>query len=515
MTQNLETDKNNICTINSSEMWLELPWKSLSKETSRLQRRIYKASRNKGIAKTLELQKLLLHSYSARMIAIRQVTQLNEGKKTAGIDGKLVLTNAERFKLEKILHKQTKRWQHKGLREVPIPKPDGKVRVLKIPTIADRAWQCLIKLALEPAHEAWFHERSYGFRPGRSTHDAQKILFLQLKSTSNGKDKKVIELDIEKCFDRINHQTMLDKAIAPQWVKDRLRQCLQAGVSPDYPDQGTPQGGVISPLLANIALNGIEDIHTSVRYADDMVFILKPEDDAEQIQKQIENFLYERGMNISQKKTKVTTTQTGFDFLGWHFRVLLNGKFLSMPSKDSYRDIKNKIKAVVNNSTYGADEKSKLLGPIVRGWKNYHKHCNMSKHTLWHTNHKTWKKFINQPSINRYKANNLIKVAFPSISYSANRFINVKGNKSPFDGDLVYWSKRNSKYYNGPTVKTLKRNNYRCHLCNHYLHDEEKIELHHVDGNHNNWKPKNLQVLHQTCHDIMHHSRKNKIMKCK
>jgi retron-type reverse transcriptase len=195
MTQNLQTDKNNICIINSSEMWLELPWNSLSKETSRLQRQIYKASRNKGKAKTLELQKLLLHSHSARMIAIRQVTQLNNGKKTAGIDGKLVLTNAERFKLEKMLHKQTKRWQHQDLREVPIPKSDGKVRMLKIPTIADRAWQCLVKLALEPAHEAWFHERSYGFRPGRSTHDAQKFLLNQLRSTSNGKDKKVIELE--------------------------------------------------------------------------------------------------------------------------------------------------------------------------------------------------------------------------------------------------------------------------------------------------------------------------------
>jgi retron-type reverse transcriptase len=300
---------------------------------------------------------------------------------------------------------------------------------------------------------------------------------------------------------------MLDKAIAPQWVKSRLRQCLQAGISPEFPDQGTPQGGVISPLLANIALNGIEAIHTSVRYADDMIFILKSQDDEKAILKSIETFLFERGMNISQKKTKVTATQTGFDFLGWHFRVLLNGKFLSTPSKDNYRDIKNKIKSVVNNSTHGAEEKSKLLGPIVGVWRNYHKHCNMSKHTLWHTNHKTWKKFINQPSINRYKANNLIKAAFPSISCSVNKFINVKGNKSPFDGDLVYWSKRNSKYYNGPTVKTLKRNNYRCHLCNHYLHDEEKIELHHVDGNHNNCKPKNLQVLHQSCHDIIHHSK--------
>jgi RNA-directed DNA polymerase len=507
MTQKLQKRTESVTNnVNSSEMWLKLPWKNVSKETSRLQRRIYKASRNKDLAKTLDLQKLLLHSYSARMVAIRQVTQLNDGKKTAGIDDKLALTNSERIQLERKLFQQFKRWQHQGLREVPIPKTNGKVRILKIPTIADRAWQCLIKLALEPAHEAWFHERSYGFRPGRGTHDAQKLLFLQLKSNSNGKEKRVIELDIEKCFDRINHQTMLNEVIAPKWVKDRLRQCLNAGVNPNFPDQGTPQGGVISPLLANIALNGIEKIHTSVRYADDMVFILKPQDDAEHIQTQIEHFLSKRGMNTSQEKTKVSATQTGFDFLGWHFKVLRNGKFLCTPSKDNYRNVKKKIKAVVNNSTYGTETKSKLLGPIVRGWRNYHKHCDMNKHDLWHTNHSTFKKFIKQPSIDRVKANNLIKEAFPSISYSVNRFINVKGNKSPFDGDIIYWAKRNSKYYDGPTAKALKASNYKCQHCNHYLYNEEKIELHHVDGNHQNWQTKNLQVLHQSCHDLVHHS---------
>ena len=495
-----------ICTVNSSEMWLELPWKSFSKETFRLQRRIYKASRNEDRAKILDLQKLLLHSYSARMIAIRQVTQLNEGKKTAGMDGKTALTNTERFQLERLLHQQIKRWQHQDLREVSIPKANGKVRLLKIPTIADRAWQCLIKLALEPAHEAWFHERSYGFRPGRSTHDAQKFLFMHLNSQANGKDKRVIELDIEKCFDRIKHQTILDKIIAPQWVKTRLRQCLHAGVHPDYPDQGTPQGGVISPLLANIALNGIEAIHPSVRYADDMVFILKPNDNAEQILKTVTTFLSERGMNMSQQKTKVNATKNGFDFLGWHFKVRPNGKFLCTPSKKNYDNVKKKIKAVVNNSTYGAETKRDLLAPIVRGWKNYHKHCDMKKHCLWHTNHATWKKFIKQPSINKRKANDLIKKAFPSVSYSVNKFINVKGNKSPYDGDLFYWSKRNSKYYDGITVKVLKKNDYRCHHCNHYLYNKEKIELHHVDGDHQNWNLKNLQVLHQSCHDTVHHS---------
>jgi RNA-directed DNA polymerase len=132
----------------------------------------------------------------------------------------------------------------------------------------------------------------------------------------------------------------------------------------------------------------------------------------------------------------------------------------------------------------------------------------MNKHNLWPLNHSTWKKFIKQPSINRNKADMLIKKAFPKIGYSVNKFVNVKGTKSPFDGDLIYWSKRNSKSYDGATLKRLKANKYRCHYCNHYFDTDERIELHHVDGNHNNWKARNLQVLHQSCHDIVHHLNK-------
>ncbi|MDD1463640.1 RNA-dependent DNA polymerase, partial [Dolichospermum sp. ST_sed2] len=193
-------------------------------------------------------------------------------------------------------------------------------------TIADRAYQCLVKYALEPAHEATFHAYSFGFRTGRSAHDAQKILFLNLRSSTNGIDKRVIELDIEKCFDRINHTAIMDRLIAPKSIRQGIFRCLKAGVNPEFPEQGTPQGGVVSPLLANIALNGIESIHRyqrngfritnrtaekdiaepSVRYADDMVIILRPEDDATVILDKISQFLAERGMKVSEKKTKLT-----------------------------------------------------------------------------------------------------------------------------------------------------------------------------------------------------------------
>jgi retron-type reverse transcriptase len=177
---------------------------------------VYKAIQVGDKQKAKSLQKLILKSTAARMLAIRQVTQLNAGKKTAGIDKKASLTFEERFALSEELRAKSNNWKHQKLRSIPIPKKDGGTRILKIPTIADRAWQCLAKYALEPAHEATFHARSYGFRTGRSAHDAQKFLFQNLRSKSNGIEKRVIELDIEKCFDRISHTSIIERLIAPR-----------------------------------------------------------------------------------------------------------------------------------------------------------------------------------------------------------------------------------------------------------------------------------------------------------
>ncbi|WP_365972909.1 reverse transcriptase/maturase family protein [Moorena sp. SIO4G3] len=190
--------------------------------------------------------------------------------------------------------------------------------MLKVPTIQDRAWQCLAKYALEPAHEATFSAFSYGFRTGRCAQDAQKLLFNNLNSSKNGINKRIIELDIKKCFDRISHSSIMDRLLAPAGLKQGIFRCLKAGINPEFPEQGTPQGGVVSPLLANIALNGIEEINPKVRcirYADDMVLILKPKDNAEKILGKIKDFLKERGMEINEEKTKLTKTIDGFDFL--------------------------------------------------------------------------------------------------------------------------------------------------------------------------------------------------------
>ena len=494
---------------NVSESWKTLPWKKFRRNLFRLQKRVYKAIQVGDKPKAKSLQKLILKSRAARMLAIRQVTQLNAGKKTAGIDGKASLTFEERFALSEELRAKSNNWKHQKLRSIPIPKKDGSTRLLKIPTIADRAWQCLAKYALEPAHEATFYATSYGFRTGRSAHDAQKILFNNLRSYCNGIEKRVIELDIEKCFDRISHNSIMERLIAPKGIKTGIFRCLKSGVNPGFPEQGTPQGGVVSPLLANIALNGIEEIHQSVRYADDMVIILKPKDDAKAILDKVSEFLAERGMKVSEKKTKLTATTDGFDFLGWHFKVQNNGKFRCVPSADNFKAFRQKVKHIVNNSTYGATVKAEKLAPVVRGWRNYHRYCklNGSRFSLWFINNRAFKVFNKEAKQNCYTVNKLIEKAFPTVPYSENKFINVKGEKSPYDGDIAYWSERNSKLYNGETSKALKRQNHKCGKCGLKMLGDEKVHLHHVDGCHSNWKINNLLAVHESCHEYLHMSK--------
>ncbi|CAA9305708.1 Retron-type RNA-directed DNA polymerase [uncultured Coleofasciculus sp.] len=495
---------------NTSESWKNLPWKQFRRNLFRLQKRIYKAIRVGDKRKAKSLMRLVLKSTAARLLAVRQVTQLNAGKKTAGVDGKASLSYTERFALSKELKQPISTWKHKPLREITIPKKDGKTRILKVPTIADRAWQCLVKYALEPAPEATFHARSYGFRPGRSVHDAQKILQINLKSDAKGIEKRVIELDIEKCFDRICHKSIMERLIAPQGIKLGIFRCLLAGVNPEFPEQGTPQGGVVSPLLANIALNGIEDIHQSVRYADDMVILLKPKDNAEEILGKVSQFLAERGMNVSKKKTRITATTDGFDFLRWHFKVQRNGKFRCVPSVDNFKAFRQKVKHIVNNSNYGAAVKVEKLAPVVRGWRNYHRYCKMdgSRFSLWHIQNRAFRVFNKESKQDRYTSKKLLEKAFPTVPYSENKHVNVKEDKSPFDGDVSYWNERNSKLYDGATSQVLKRQDHTCGYCDLKMLSDEKVHLHHVDGNHNNWKKNNLLAIHESCHDYIHMSKR-------
>ncbi|KAB8333199.1 HNH endonuclease [Scytonema tolypothrichoides VB-61278] len=322
----------------------------------------------------------------------------------------------------------------------------------------------------------------------------------------------------------------MSNLIAPQHIKIGIFRCLKAGTNPEFPEQGTPQGGVISPLLANIALNGIESIHKchvdnkrkltpktpqkyilepSIRYADDMVIILRPEDDAEEILKKIDQFLADKGMNISKKKTKVTASTEGFDFLGWHFKVQSNGKFRSTPSVDNYKAFRKKVKAIVNSSNYGSEVKAQKLAPLVRGWRNYHRYCKMdgSRNSLCHIETRAFKKFNKEKENDRHSSKKLLDKAFPDVPYSENKFVSVQGEKSPFNGDTTYWSERNSKLYDGKTSKALNRQNHSCGICGMKMIPGETVHLHHVDGNHQNWATKNCYAVHQTCHQYHHMSK--------
>lgn len=192
--------------------------------------------------------------------------------------------------------------------------------------------------------------------------------------------------------------------------------------------------------------------------------------------------------------------------VGWHFKVQSNGKFRSYPSQDNFKAFREKVKKVVNNSNYGAKEKARKLAPIVRGWRNYHRNCRLhgSRFSLYHMQNRAFNVFNSEKKMNHQSAKTLLDKAFPSVPYSENKHVMVKGDYTPYNGDVVYWSKRQSKLYYGATAKTLIRQHHTCGHCGLKFIDEERIHLHHIDGNHDNWKPNNLLAVHKSCHDYIH-----------
>ena len=378
-----------------ADEWKNLPWKEFHKNLFRLQHRIYKAAKRNDYDSVKRLQSLLIGSNCSKFLAVRQVSQLNAGKKTAGVDGVKSLNPRERLNLVSELD-HMKEWKHRKLRRVYIPKANGKQRPLGIPTVQDRAMQCLVKYALEPVYEASASDGSYGFRPGHSTWDVQNRIFQNLKSNCKGYEKSILELDIESCFDEIDHQKLLSLVTLPGVARKFLRSALEAGVlkERDKTLRGTPQGGVISPLLCNIALHGVEDLHNErafgqwyqrgIRYADDMVFILKPEDCGNTLLTKLKDFLHERGLKVSEAKTQLVSARKGFDFLGWHFRVKSkNNKFVCYPSSKNRKQMISKIKTTLKDTRYRMIDRLKRTKVIYRGWFNYHQYSDMSQVNLW------------------------------------------------------------------------------------------------------------------------------------
>ncbi len=571
------------------EHWHQIPWKRAEKVVFSLQRRIYQASQRGDVKAIRRLQKLLLNGFFAKAIAVRRVTTDNQGKKTAGIDGVKSLTPKQRlemvYKLEPLTGKA------KAVRRVWIPKPGKKdLRPLGIPVMEDRARQCLIKLALEPEWEARFEPNSYGFRPGRSCHDAIEAIFLALRY----KTAYVLDADIAKCFDRINHNVLLDKLNTFPAMRRQIKAWLTSEIKDGFElfpsEEGTPQGGVISPLLANIALHGLENHLKTwirgktirfpcgeamskdkrektlgiIRYADDFVIIHKDIEILNEATEITKAWLSKLGLELKPEKTRVCHTlnrhgkeKPGFDFLGFNVRQYKTGRHHAnkttqseikpytlhiKPSKEKYLRHYREISQIIERYK-AAPQKALIykLNPIIRGWSNYYKYSvcseifsNLDNLIFWklkkwvdkrHPN-KPWKKYKKPKYFKTVGGDNWVfsdgnyRLLDHKKNYDESKkkntrkkgrkkqgetFKKVQNTRSPYDGDIVYWSSRLGKHPNMPTskAKLLHRQKGKCTHCGLSFKDEDVMEIDHITprkaGGDSSYK--NLQLLHRHCHD--------------
>ena len=360
--------------------WLEIDWDKIKRSVYRLQVRIAKAAKEGRYGKVKSLQWLLARSHHAKLLAIKRVTE-SKGSRTAGVDQEVWVTSTKKYQAIQCLN--AKGYKAMPLRRIYIPKRRGKLRPLSIPTMRDRAMQALYLLALTPVAEVTGDVNSYGFRPKRSAQDACHQSYIVL----SGKHKAqwVLEADIESCFDHISHEWLLTNICMDKRV---LKQWLTAGYIENNTQyetrQGTPQGGVSSPVLANMVLDGLEKaIHTSVgkgnkvnfiRYADDFIVTGKsPELLKNQVIPAIEDFLKPRGLRLSKEKTAITHISNGFDFLGFNIRKY-QGKYLSKPTKESQKRLLAEIKSwIVRSYGWSACDLINVINPIITGWANYYR----------------------------------------------------------------------------------------------------------------------------------------------
>jgi RNA-directed DNA polymerase len=394
------------CRSNLTE-WKNIDWIKAQKDLSRIQHRIYKASLNGNKILVQKLQRRLLSSFYARALAVRMVTEKNQGKKTPGVDHVIVVKGTEKLQMARNL---TLNGKASSIRRIFIPKPGSKKqRPLGIPTIRDRAKQKLVHFALDASWEAKFEPNSYGFRPGRSCQDAIGAIF----QTCRGSQKWVLDVDIHRCFEKINHEKLIKKLDTFPLIENQVNAWLKAGVmqckgnhesETSQSDMGTPQGGIISPLLANIALHGMEegiknhyvekyrknfpgwgkrDILRKVaviRYADDFVIISDIKLELEEIKQYLEKWLMEEaGLEVSSEKTHILNSAEGFDFLGFHM-ISVNyqnrWKFLTKVSRKSKANHIKQLRNIVQKYKGGSSAQLIMkLNPVIRGWCNYYRTC--------------------------------------------------------------------------------------------------------------------------------------------
>jgi len=382
-----------------AHQWETINWTKVEIDVNRLQTRIAKAMANGERNKAKRLQYLLTHSFSAKAFAVRKVTT-NKGKVTSGVDKKLWSTSSAKMKA--VLTLTDRGYRSKPLKRVYISKKGkNKKRPLGIPTMYDRAMQTLYALALEPIAEIKADKISFGFRRGRSAKDACEQIFALLARKCS--PTWILEGDIKGCFDNINHDWLqsnipMDKRIMKQFLKSGF--IYEGRLFPT--DKGSPQGGSISSLYANMTLDGLEEViqekyHRNskgkienhyraktkvnlVRYADDFIITANSRETAEEIKCLVSEFLESRGLMLSEEKTIITHIDSGFDFLGWTFRKF-NGKLIVKPSKSSIKSLIRKCSTIILKEGKASTQSDLIrrLNQVIRGWTNYHKHVVASK----------------------------------------------------------------------------------------------------------------------------------------
>ncbi len=539
-------------TEGHTSTWADIRWRNVTTHVRRLQERIYRATMNKEWRKVKNLQKLLVRATSNKLLAIRRITQENQGKHTAGIDGLVCDTPEARWTLfQEGL--SLKGYKPKPVRRVYIPKDNGKQRPLGIPTVKDRVMQAIVKAALEPEWEARFEANSYGFRPGRCPMDAIEAIH----TTMNRKDcsQWVLDADISGCFDNIDHEPLLAKL--PVFTTT-LRQWLKAGVvevgffSPT--DTGTPQGGVISPLLANVALDGMERLFEAewrdgrpkapafrkglnkgvsvMRYADDFVTTAPTREVLETYARpKLENFLQERGLALNEVKTQIVHIKEGFNFLGFHVRKFgSRGTLLTVPQKEKVLKHLRAIRSYLDaHKQAPAVRVIKELNPVIRGWANYYRH-SAAKKVFSKVRHAQWQMLWNWAKRRHpNKSSQWVKVRyFRDDGYwtfqeeeaelvkpdktPITRFTKVTGRNSPYDPTLrEYWQERTKRQVGRETYAKQRlilyqRQGYRCALCTIPFGPGEDVEADHIIPTSQGGTDdiNNKRLVHPWCHRQRH-----------
>jgi retron-type reverse transcriptase len=333
-----------------------LSWEDSLKILSKLQLRLYKCVFTNNLKKALTFQKLILISKSCRLLAIREITQKDSYKNIPGSDGKTYLSFTERFQLNEYIKASIYNWFPSPIKQTIVLKKDGTKNILSILTISDRCWQCIVKFCLEPAHEARFNIRNLGYRAQIQIHQVQKLFLSNLCSDSYGKQKRILIINLEQSFTKVDINYLLKKLILPRSIKLGIFRLLNLGFKPMFSKNIglNNNDNNINSLLCNILLDGIENIHPCIHFGYEIAFFLKPCDNETDINNKVNKFLSTIALNSELIKVKLYSSLTGFDFLGWNFKVNIWDETISVPSFNNYQTFLSRIKHIINNSNYGA-----------------------------------------------------------------------------------------------------------------------------------------------------------------